>query len=91
MNVIRRILIGTGAPDLSIRNGLSPDLSPAQRRAVISNSDIGQSNPLCHGGPLADSWNVQFGWLAAVLELRFRAGGEEYEAGQSNRQLQKTL
>ncbi len=64
------IFIRARAPDLTVGDGLAPDLAPVYRGAVIGDGDVGQADPLRHGAALAGTRNVQLRGLAAVLELR---------------------
>ena len=64
------VVIRAGAPHLSVGNRLAPDLAPADRGAMISNGDVGQSNSLRHGCALAGTRNIQLRGLTSVLELR---------------------
>ena len=86
-----RVFIRSGTPHLPIRNRFAPNLPASHRRPVIGNGDVRQPDSLRHAGPLADSRNVQFCRLAAVLELCFRAAGQESQPRHSRKQAQNKL
>ncbi len=49
----RGVFVGSGAPDLSIRHNLAPDLAAIDQRPVVVDCDVGNADALCDHGMLA--------------------------------------
>ena len=69
----RGVLIGAGSPDLSVRNNLPPDGAALHQRPVIVHGDVGDTDALCDGSPLAVAGNVQLGGLSKGVGRRQQA------------------
>src|SRR6185437_16310763 len=59
----RGVLIGSGAPYLSIGHERIPNFTSTHQRTVVVDRDIGHAHSLHHGGVLAWSRQVEYGGL----------------------------
>src|SRR3954452_15161191 len=58
-----RVLIGAGAPNLSIRHNATPDFSAFHQRPMVIDGDIGNADSLNNFGVLAVTRQVKYSGL----------------------------